>query len=77
MRLTSLPRLSRASVDRTTQRIIAYSLFLHPGFIIVDHIHFQYNGFLFGILVWSIMMAREVNRLSGSLIPMYLTSMIQ
>lgn len=53
-------RLSRGSLDRSTQRIIACSLFLHPGFIIVDHIHFQYNGFLFGILVWSLVMAREV-----------------
>ena len=47
-------------MDPATQRIIAASLFLHPGFIIVDHIHFQYNGFMFGILLWSIIMAREV-----------------
>ena len=42
------------------QRIISASLFLHPGFLIVDHIHFQYNGFMFGILLWSLLMARNV-----------------
>ncbi len=42
------------------QRIISASLFLHPGFLIVDHIHFQYNGFMFGILMWSLLMARNV-----------------
>ncbi|KAF8313253.1 hypothetical protein DL93DRAFT_2228607 [Clavulina sp. PMI_390] len=64
----ALLRLARSSLDKTTQRIIAFSLFLHPGFIIVDHIHFQYNGFMFGILVWSLVMAREGNLLlSGTL----------
>lgn len=47
-------------MEPSTQRIISASLFLHPGFLIVDHIHFQYNGFMFGILLWSILMARDV-----------------
>lgn len=51
---------TRGAVDPPTQRIISASLFLHPGFLIVDHIHFQYNGFMFGILLWSILMARNV-----------------
>src|SRR6266576_575929 len=50
----------RGSTDSSTQKIISASIFLHPGFLIVDHIHFQYNGFLFGILLWSILMARNV-----------------
>ena len=56
-------RFVRGAVDPSTQRVISASLFLHPGFLIVDHIHFQYNGFMFGILLWSILMAREVSRL--------------
>ncbi|KZT71580.1 glycosyltransferase family 57 protein [Daedalea quercina L-15889] len=63
-----LLRFARGAVDRTTQRIISASLFLHPGFLIVDHIHFQYNGFMFGILLWSILMAREDNKLASGLL---------
>lgn len=53
-------RFVRRAVDPGMQRIISISLFLHPGFLIVDHIHFQYNGFMFGILLWSIIMAQDV-----------------
>ena len=37
----------------------ALSIFLSPGFLIIDHIHFQYNGFLYGILILSIVLARK------------------
>ncbi|KDQ21075.1 glycosyltransferase family 57 protein [Botryobasidium botryosum FD-172 SS1] len=60
----ALLKLSRGAVDRSTHRIIAASLFLHPSFIIVDHIHFQYNGFMFGILLWSLCMAKTGNKLA-------------
>ena len=53
-------RFIRDAIDPRMQRIISASLFLHPGFLIVDHMHFQYNGFMFGILLWSILMARNV-----------------
>ncbi|KAK0547166.1 glycosyl transferase [Tilletia horrida] len=39
--------------------LLAASIFFHPGLIIIDHIHFQYNGFLFGVLLWAIWAARE------------------
>lgn len=37
----------------------ALSILLSPGLLIIDHIHFQYNGFLYGILVLSIVLARK------------------
>lgn len=58
-------RFIRGAVDPSVQRMISISLFLHPGFLIVDHIHFQYNGFMFGILLWSILAARNVSRIAN------------
>ncbi|KAI6047285.1 glycosyltransferase family 57 protein [Pisolithus marmoratus] len=53
-----LLRFIKGAAYPLRQRLLSGSLFFHPGFLIVDHIHFQYNGFLFAILLWSILMAR-------------------
>ena len=37
----------------------ALSILLSPGLLIIDHIHFQYNGFMYGILVLSLALARK------------------
>ena len=37
----------------------ALSIFLSPGLFIIDHIHFQYNGFLYGFLILSLVLARK------------------
>ena len=60
-------RFARGSVkpDYPTAFLIAASVLLHPGLIMVDHIHFQYNGMLLGILLWSLVAAREVSRSEG------------
>ncbi|KAI0049641.1 glycosyltransferase family 57 protein [Auriscalpium vulgare] len=60
-----LLRFVRGAANPSMQRLISASLFLHPGFLIVDHIHFQYNGFLFGILLGSVLMARNGNKLAS------------
>ncbi|KAL0582036.1 glycosyl transferase [Marasmius crinis-equi] len=61
-------RFIRGAVDPDMQRLISASIFLHPGFLIVDHIHFQYNGFMFGILLWSILMARNGHKLASGIL---------
>jgi alpha-1,3-glucosyltransferase len=40
-------------------RTAALSIFLSPGLLIIDHIHFQYNGFLYGLLILSLVLARK------------------
>ncbi|CAG8971785.1 hypothetical protein HYALB_00001894 [Hymenoscyphus albidus] len=37
----------------------ALSLLLSPGLLIIDHIHFQYNGFMYGLLILSLVLARK------------------
>ncbi|MCJ1478129.1 hypothetical protein MMC13_006805 [Lambiella insularis] len=44
----------------------ALSILLSPGLLIIDHIHFQYNGFLYGLLVLSLVMARQDSTLLWS-----------
>ncbi|KAK0291105.1 glycosyl transferase [Friedmanniomyces endolithicus] len=44
----------------------ALSILLSPGLLIIDHIHFQYNGFLYGILILSIVLARRPSGLLAS-----------
>ncbi|KAK2594532.1 glycosyl transferase [Conoideocrella luteorostrata] len=48
---------TRLASKRAAQ-VAALSIFLSPGLLIIDHIHFQYNGFMYGILLWSLVLAR-------------------
>ncbi|EGX96930.1 dolichyl glycosyltransferase [Cordyceps militaris CM01] len=59
--LESSPLASRRSAH-----VAALSVLLSPGLLIIDHIHFQYNGFMYGILVLSLVLARGKNSLLAS-----------
>ncbi len=52
--------------SRKQSHAAALSILLSPGLLIIDHIHFQYNGFLYGILVLSIVLARKSSGLLAS-----------
>ncbi|KAF7557352.1 hypothetical protein G7046_g6047 [Stylonectria norvegica] len=51
--IDSTPLLSKRAAQAA-----ALSIVLSPGLLIIDHIHFQYNGFMYGILVMSLVLAR-------------------
>ena len=50
---TSPPALQKAS------HAVAISILLSPALLIIDHIHFQYNGFLYGFLIHSMVSLRK------------------
>lgn len=49
---------STSKRDRSRAFVVALCLVLSPGLLIIDHIHFQYNGMMYGILVLVINCAR-------------------
>ncbi|KAF2187276.1 glycosyltransferase family 57 protein [Zopfia rhizophila CBS 207.26] len=53
----------KGSESKRTAHAAALSVLLSPGLLIIDHIHFQYNGFLYGILILSLVLARGRSRL--------------
>lgn len=44
--------------SKRAAQVAALSVVLSPGLLIIDHIHFQYNGFMYGMLVLSLVLAR-------------------
>lgn len=55
--------------SKRAAHVAALSVILSPGLLIIDHIHFQYNGFMYGILVLSLVLARcKATLLSSGLV---------
>jgi len=46
--------------------IVFWSIVMNFGLLIIDHIHFQYNGFLFGMFVMSVVKMLEGKHLSSA-----------
>lgn len=57
---------SSPAASKKQSHAAALSILLSPGLLIIDHIHFQYNGFLYGILIFSIVLARKKSGLLAS-----------
>ena len=55
-----------SSPSKKTSHAVALSILLSPALLIIDHIHFQYNGFLYGLLVLSMTWAKERSKLLRS-----------
>ena len=52
---------------RVSKPLIVFALaLLHPCLLLVDHIHFQYNGFLLGMLIASVGLHRRGHDLAGA-----------
>ena len=59
-------RFLKSTLDPKKKKLAhvsSLSILLSPGLLIVDHIHFQYNGFLYGLLILSLVLARKQSTL--------------
>ncbi|KAJ5924948.1 hypothetical protein N7454_007587 [Penicillium verhagenii] len=54
--------------NKPAAHIASLSILLSPGLFIIDHIHFQYNGFMYGILILSIVLARRQSKLLSGIV---------
>ncbi|KAK9844901.1 hypothetical protein WJX74_008396 [Apatococcus lobatus] len=57
------------------QLVALLLVLLNPGLLLVDHIHFQYNGMLLGLLVWSLALMAEGQDLAGAIVFTVLVTM--
>lgn len=57
---------SSHGTSKRAAQAAAISILLSPGLLIIDHIHFQYNGAMYGILIASLVLARRKSTLLAS-----------
>ncbi|KAK8012377.1 ALG6- ALG8 glycosyltransferase family-domain-containing protein [Apiospora marii] len=68
LQIVCAPRFidSAHGTSRRAAQAAAISILLSPGLLIIDHIHFQYNGCMYGILIASLVLARNKSGLLAS-----------
>ncbi|KAK3938342.1 ALG6, ALG8 glycosyltransferase family-domain-containing protein [Diplogelasinospora grovesii] len=57
---------SSHGASKRAAQAAAISILLSPGLLIIDHIHFQYNGCMYGLLIASLVLARKRSGLLAS-----------
>jgi alpha-1,3-glucosyltransferase len=57
---------SSPGTTKRAAQAAALSILLSPGLLIIDHIHFQYNGAMYGVMIMSVVLARSKSTLLGS-----------
>jgi len=62
----ALHRFIQSSPTKKTAHASALAILLSPGLLIIDHIHFQYNGAMYGLLILSIVLAQQPSTLLQS-----------
>ncbi|KAJ8506315.1 hypothetical protein OPV22_007201 [Ensete ventricosum] len=65
--LLAAARLAHRRLPPARRRLVLILLLWSPALLIVDHIHFQYNGYLLGILLLSLSFLEEGKDLAGGL----------
>jgi len=61
--LWALHKFVQLSPNKTQAHAGALAVFLSPGLLIIDHVHFQYNGFMYGILILSLAYSQQKSTL--------------
>lgn len=59
---------SNKHMDKLRAYAIALSIVTSPGLLIIDHIHFQYNGMMYGLLILSMVALRNNRPYLGALL---------
>ena len=57
---------SSSSTTKASSNAVALSVLLSPALLIIDNIHFQYNGALYGLLILSLVLARKQETILAS-----------